>query len=165
MLSVRDPLLQKTLAACFKKTLTYFRSDLPMKTALTMSALETFLLHAEGVNPKRSPRLLDPRIQEISQFIRVQYREDLTVAVLARRCRLSPSRFAHLFKEEMGQSPNQFVERQRMERAIELLTLTREPVAAIAYDVGYDNPLYFSQRFNHFTGLGPRAYRDRKQPV
>ena len=102
MLSVRDPLLQKTLAACFKKTLTYFRSDLPMKTALTMSALETLLLHAEGVNPKRSPRLLDPRIQEISQFIRVQYREDLTVAVLARRCRLSPSRFAHLFKEEMG---------------------------------------------------------------
>jgi AraC family transcriptional regulator, arabinose operon regulatory protein len=68
-----------------------------------------------------------------------------------------------LFREHLGTSPQRYVERQRVIRATQLLELTARPVAAIAREVGWTDPLYFSQRFARFTGLSPTAYRRRAE--
>jgi len=43
--------------------------------------------------------------------------------------------------------------------AEQLLDLTNRPIAEIAREVGWDDPLYFSQRFHHFAGVSPSRYR------
>jgi AraC family transcriptional regulator of arabinose operon len=85
----------------------------------------------------------------------------LDVGVLARTANLSVSRFAHLFREQLGVTPQRFVERRRLDAAARLLELTTRPIAAIATEVGFTNPLYFSTRFRHHTGLPPTTYRTR----
>ena len=72
---------------------------------------------------------------------------------------LSPSRLAHLFRSQTGQTPQQFVERERITRARQLLLLTSRTVAQIAGEVGYENPFYFTLRFKKHTGFSPTEWR------
>lgn len=47
----------------------------------------------------------------------------------------------------------------RRDVAIERLTRTDDAIAAIAFDVGFDNPTAFHRAFRHWTGSTPSAYR------
>jgi AraC-like DNA-binding protein len=47
----------------------------------------------------------------------------------------------------------------RRDIAIQRLTRTDDPITAIAYDVGFDNPTAFHRAFRHWTGSTPSAYR------
>jgi AraC family transcriptional regulator of arabinose operon len=85
--------------------------------------------------------------------------QSFTVTELARFAKLSSSRFAALFKQEVGCSPLQFQYACRMKRASELLKLTGLTVQEIAARVGYDDPLHFSRRFKAYFGKAPRFYR------
>lgn len=50
----------------------------------------------------------------------------------------------------------------RRDIAIQRLTRSDDAIAAIAYDVGFDNPTAFHRAFRHWTGSTPAAYRQRK---
>ncbi|WP_231930466.1 helix-turn-helix domain-containing protein [Friedmanniella luteola] len=124
-----------------------------------LNALETALLWAATQVPGTST--LDPRLISVLEDVGARLAEPLTVAGLARRAGLSPSRLTHLFSEQLGVPPMRFVERQRMQAARQLLELTSRPVAEVARAVGYDDPLYFSTRFRRHTGCSPTAHRAR----
>jgi AraC family transcriptional regulator of arabinose operon len=87
------------------------------------------------------------------------------VARIAAQCGLSPSRFAHLFRHQTGETPQRYLELQRLKRARELLEFTQEPIAVIARSVGYENPFYFTLRFKRHNGASPRQWRQRRQSV
>ena len=57
----------------------------------------------------------------------------------------------------------QFIENERMARAKQLLALTSRNVGAIAQEVGYENPFYFSLRFKKHTGVSPTDWRTRER--
>jgi AraC family transcriptional regulator of arabinose operon len=128
-----------------------------------LNALEAALLWA--VTQRPGPRLLDPRLIGVLEDVSARLAEPLTVAGLARRAGLSPSRLTHLFTEQLGVPPMRFVERQRLQAARQLLELTSRPVAEVARAVGYDDPLYFSTRFRRHTGWSPTAHRARSTPA
>lgn len=127
---------------------------------LAMNALETALLQCDTQHPALPG--VDSRLQVALELIGDQLCEDLGVARLAAACSLSVSRFAHLFRSQLGVSPQQFVERRRLESAARLLDLGDRPIGVIATEVGFTDPLYFSTRFRRWYGLSPRAYRNRR---
>jgi AraC family transcriptional regulator of arabinose operon len=87
-------------------------------------------------------------------------REKIAIEALAEVVGLSSSRLSYLFKRQNGITPQQYFEQQRLERARQLLELTDLPVKAIAADVGFDNPFYFTLRFKRHLGESPREYRN-----
>ncbi|RYX86345.1 AraC family transcriptional regulator [bacterium] len=78
---------------------------------------------------------------------------------VANHCGLSVSRLSHLFKAHMGESPQQFHERQRLQHATQLLRLTGLSVAEVAQEIGYADPFYFSNRFRRAFGKSPLQFR------
>ena len=74
---------------------------------------------------------------------------------------LSPSRFTHLFSEQLGSSPLAYLEQVRINAAREQLLLTGRPVAEVAASVGYGDPVWFARCFRRRVGLSPRAFRQR----
>jgi AraC family transcriptional regulator of arabinose operon len=124
-----------------------------------MNAIEEILLWVDTANSPAHSVSADTRIHEIVRFLRENYRSTVTIDALARRCALSPSRFAHLFREQTGVSPMRYVERLRVARAQELLLTTNTSIAEVAYQCGYENPLYFSHVFKRSSGRSPRSFR------
>jgi AraC family transcriptional regulator of arabinose operon len=102
---------------------------------------------------------LDPRIRKALRLLSEEPAEPFRVAELARRCGLSESRFAHLFREQTGQTPRQAWEEQKMRLARELLRYSSLSISEIAPRVGFDDPFYFSTRFRANTGMSPTQYR------
>jgi AraC family transcriptional regulator of arabinose operon len=132
-------------------------SVLPQGELLSLNALEAALLWCDTQNPKAAQ--IDDRLLRAVELIDRNLRADLSIPTLARASTLSPSRFAHLFRAQLGVTPQQFVERRRLEAACRLLELTTRPIASVAAEVGFPDPLYFSTRFRAHTGHSPTQYR------
>lgn len=101
----------------------------------------------------------DPRIQKALQLMETRYSSVLSIGQVATYCGLSLSRFAHLFKDEMGTTPQQYLESRRMDQARNLIRFSNLPVGDVARVCGYEDPFYFSTRFKKAFGRSPRAFR------
>lgn len=132
-------------------------SGLPHARRLAQNALEAALLWWDVRHPTGRP--LDPRVLEAIDYVSRNPRRRLSVDELARVVHLSTSRFSHLFAQETALTPRGFVERQRIERAKQLLELTTLPVKAVAREVGFESQFYLATRFKKLTGATPSASR------
>jgi len=94
------------------------------------------------------------------EYVREHLTEPLTVADMAEQVSLSPSAFAHLFREVAGRSPYQFLKEMRLDKARELLIDGRLPVARVSKEVGYGSVSHFISEFRTRFGATPRAYSD-----
>ena len=78
---------------------------------------------------------------------------------MASFCKLNRNYFSRRFKELTGSTPQEFLIRQRLTSAAELLKLTSLPIKTIADRCGYPNQLHFSQAFKKYYGISPREWR------
>ncbi|WP_328462746.1 helix-turn-helix domain-containing protein [Streptomyces sp. NBC_00448] len=137
------------------------RAGLRRNTLFAMNAVEEALLWCDTRNPRET--VLDPRLLAVLEHVGETVEQPHTVASLARIGGLSPSRLAHLASAQLGTSLMSHVDRQRMDLARQLLTVTDLPVATIAARTGFTDPLYFSRRFRAATSLSPTAFRTRER--
>ena len=96
----------------------------------------------------------------VLEYIREHLSEPLTVADMAEQVSLSPSAFAHLFRDVTGRSPYQFLKEMRLDQARELLVDGNLAVARISKEVGYASVSHFISEFRTRFGVTPRAYCD-----
>jgi AraC family transcriptional regulator of arabinose operon len=158
-LTISDAEIRHNIERRFTDVYRLSLRHLRMGDSFALNALEEVLLWCDSVNPRREEAGLDARIRRALDYLSQNFTQPVTLAALARHCGLSVSRLAHLFREQVGKTPQQFWELQRVNRARQLLEFTQHPVSEVAYEVGYQNPFYFSLRFKRHTGLSPRAYR------
>lgn len=85
--------------------------------------------------------------------------EQLGLDELAAASHLSRYHFAKRYKELTGYAPIQHFIHMKMERACYLLDIGNQSVGAVAAQLGYDDPHYFSRLFRKVTGLSPSEYR------
>jgi AraC-like DNA-binding protein len=78
---------------------------------------------------------------------------------VAALCRLSPSQFCRVFKQEQGLSFGQHLMRYRLDRACEGLTNPGALAKEVAYAVGFNDLSYFTRAFKRQTGVCPSRYQ------
>ena len=84
-----------------------------------------------------------------------------TSPALARVAHVSPAHFSRQFRATFGETPHRYLQRRRVERAMELLRETERPVTEICFDVGFNSLGTFSRTFREIVGESPSAYRAR----
>jgi AraC-like DNA-binding protein len=89
--------------------------------------------------------------------------DETSVAEMARRAGLGQSQFHALFRATTGQSPKQFRLRKLLDRAVDRLITTSDPIAGIAYDLGYQNVSSFNRLFRQRFGVTPSAFRSSRR--
>lgn len=162
-ITLRDAETRQRIVARFFEANQQAHGALPRRERFAMNALEEVLLWCDTQNPRSEQAHLDTRVRLAMDYACQNLTEKLTLDALSEVSGLSVSRLAHLFRRQVGITPLQFVELQRLERATQLLELTPRTVQEISAEVGFDNPFYFSARFKRRTGLSPRDYRKRLQ--
>lgn len=89
------------------------------------------------------------------------YATPLDVAALARVAHVSRAHFSRQFRTVFGETPHRYLQRRRIERAMELLRDTERPVTEICLDVGFVSLGSFSRTFSAVVGEAPTGYRER----
>jgi transcriptional regulator GlxA family with amidase domain len=89
------------------------------------------------------------------------YAEPLDVPTLARIAHVSPAHFIRTFRATFGETPNRYLQRRRVERAMFLLRSTDRSVTDICMDVGFTSLGTFSRVFRDIVGEPPSTYRRR----
>lgn len=84
---------------------------------------------------------------------------EASVRDMARTAGLGQSQFHALFRATTGQSPKQFRLRKLLDRAVDRLTGTSEPISEIAYSLGYQNVSSFNRLFKRRFGVTPSEFR------
>lgn len=102
-----------------------------------------------------------PTVDRAISYIQTHLTEKLTVEEIAASTGYSASYFSHLFTEETGMSPYQFVIKSRVEHAQQLLMTTRMTVQEIAFQCGFNSAANFCYTFRRMTGVSPHAFRKR----
>jgi AraC family transcriptional regulator len=98
-------------------------------------------------------------LNRVVDYIHTHLSEDLCLEDLATVAGLSQYRFAHNFKNATGMAPHQYVIRQRVEKAKELLRETDQAATVIAYEIGCNSQSRFASLFRQVTGITPSQYR------
>ena len=104
---------------------------------------------------------MDRRIELIVSTIKTDAAVAWDTPALAALVNLSPSRFRHLFKQETGTSPAQYLKDYRMRKAEKMLRTTFFSVKQILKQVGLTSNAHFVRDFRDLYGLAPTAYRRR----
>ena len=113
-------------------------------------------LEAESV-PSKS-KGIPVTLQLMMDFINSELSEHWSVAEVSRAGNCSPSTAARLFSRHTGQSLAAWANQQRLLAAADLLRTTSMRVNEVAFELGFQDPLYFSRVFAAAYGVPPSKY-------
>ncbi|NQT37989.1 MAG: helix-turn-helix transcriptional regulator [Planctomycetes bacterium] len=101
----------------------------------------------------------DLYVAEAVKFLKKSLGQRIRVADLAKFLGLGHTRVHEVFKRNTGLSPNDYLQRLRVETAQGLLLRTDLAITAVAGEVGFDTSQYFAAVFKKYTGQTPTAFR------
>jgi transcriptional regulator, AraC family len=103
----------------------------------------------------------DDRIQKVLSYIRKNIYKTIDIDSLAAISCLSKDHFIRLFKKEINNTPLQYINQKKIEKAQLILITDSMPVKNISYLLAYEDHSYFNRLFKKLTGVTPQQYRDR----
>ena len=103
----------------------------------------------------------DDRIQKVLSYIRKNIYKTIDIDSLAAISCLSKDHFIRLFKKEINNTPLQYINQKKIEKAQLILITDSMPVKNISYLLSYEAHSYFNRLFKKLTGVTPQQYRDR----
>lgn len=114
--------------------------------------------------PVREPRrpksgLPKWRFKRVAAYVEEHLGESVTLADMANAAGLSRMHFAAQFRVLTGLRPHEYLLRQRIERAQQMLVETRDPLVEIALAVGFQTQAHFTTVFRRFVGDTPYQWR------
>ena len=158
-LTISDPELQNKITRKLEEAHHHVIGHFHRREMFGMNALEEVLLWCDLMNPRSKQPHLDFRVRRALDYLCQNFSEPITLNRLVEHCNASRSRLSYLFKTQVGKTPQQFLEMQRLNRARQLLAFTQHTISEIAYNVGYENPFYFSRVFHKQYGKSPSDFR------
>lgn len=160
-----------SLARVIKEVIVENIADIPgknrvikIKTEQVVVELVRYILR-EGLFVEQlatnSTYFKDPRLIDIFTYIKESLGGDLSNKVLANVANVSEDYVGQYFKMLTGINPQDYIEYQRMEMAVNMLRTSKKSIREIGSDVGYKDTAYFCRRFKMMFGIPAGKMRRR----
>jgi AraC-like DNA-binding protein len=102
----------------------------------------------------------DSRILKVIHHIHKNIEKNITIHELASLCFLSEDHFIRLFKQEINETPINYINHKKIETAQLMIVIQRLPIKDIACSLSFENISYFNRLFKRIVGKTPGQYRD-----
>jgi len=99
------------------------------------------------------------RLRRVTELVNAKIEEELRIGEMAELAGLSTAHFSQMFRSSTGESPHQFLLRQRVERAKEMLRTPGMRVLDVAIACGFKTQQHFARVFLRLFGASPTEYR------
>ncbi len=98
--------------------------------------------------------------KEIQSYFHEHFAEKISLEQIAKNLYLSPFYISKVFKEEIGETPINYLIKIRLENAKDLLLNKKDlSIKEISSIVGYEDAYHFSKSFKKYYGLSPAEYK------
>ena len=97
-------------------------------------------------------------IVNVISYIETHYAEKLSIDKLAKIAYMSKSYFSHSFKEIIGETPVEYINRLRISAAVKLVSMDNFSTHELAERLGFSSNSYFCYTFKKITGMSPRQF-------
>jgi AraC family transcriptional regulator len=99
------------------------------------------------------------RLRRIKELVHAKMEDDLSLDEMAQSVGLSTAHFARMFRKSTGETPHQFVLRQKVERAKAMLRAPDARVLDVAVACGFKTQQHFAKVFRDVSRVSPTEYR------
>src|SRR5215472_9377773 len=157
-----DPRLRALIAAVHAETLAGFpRGRLFLDSIEQEIAAALVTAHAVTRCPVQTLRggLGSARLRKIKELIHAKMEGDLSLDEMAQSVALSTAHFARMFRKSTGETPHQFILRERVERAKTMLRAPDARILDVAIACGFKTQQHFAQVFRGVCKVSPTEYR------
>ncbi len=121
--------------------------------------VENMMTAAHNIATKKNEYSNDV-IESAKEYIKAQYKKDLSLENISREMDMSPYYFSKLFKDVTGVNFIEYVTEVRISKAKELLLDGHATMKEICVEIGYSDPNYFSRIFKKCVGKTPTEFKE-----
>src|SRR5882672_10236766 len=157
-----DPRLGALVAAAHAEMIAGFPSGRLFLDSLEQAMAVTLVNgHAVRHRPVQMYKggLGSARLRRIKELVHVKMEDDLSLDEMAQSVGLSTAHFGRMFRKSTGETPHQFVLRQRVERAKAMLRVPDARILDVAVACGFKTQQHFAQVFRDVCRVSPTEYR------
>ncbi|MGM9426278.1 cupin domain-containing protein [Hydrogenophaga sp. MI9] len=129
--------------------------------ALFAFALREIAQREQQDTPGWHQAIADRQIRQVITLMHGNLAHGWTLEELGQQVGLSRSALAERFRGALGDTPLNHLRTLRMQKAVQLLSETRQTLEQIAQAVGYQDAFGFSKVFKRTTGQSPRQFREQ----
>ena len=141
------------------------RTDYGAKVANQVAQRLVIPPHREGGQAQYLPRPMPHdernRLSKLIDWVRAHPAQAHTLRTLARRASMSPRTLQRQFQETVGFGPYEWLIRERIALAKDLLQAGRHSLPRVAESVGFNSQETFRRHFRRIAGTSPATYRSQ----
>jgi two-component system response regulator YesN len=101
-------------------------------------------------------------VMEAQKYMLAHLSQNISLQEISDHLRLHPAYLSRVYKLEAGENISEYMTRLKLEKSVQLLTLSNLKIYEISIEIGYQNPNYFNKVFKKHFGLTPQEYRTSK---
>ena len=130
-------------------------------TVECLNSLMTLLFFSIERNPNfaGAPEAKNRMIESVANYIKQNYNTDISLSAMAKNHFVSPEHLSRTFKRETGFGFNEFLTLVRLQHAENMLKEQEtKSISEIAYNCGFNDSNYFSDKFKRVYGISPLRF-------
>lgn len=146
-----------------------FTEEHPSKDLFVDNMLEELIIRILQTNSRKIYTeksfglVTSNRLAYVVEFIRSNLSSNISISELSRMACMSESNFYRVFKNELGVSPIDFINNERIKLAVSLLQDKRRSIKEIYQECGFESRSYFNRVFKSRKKMAPGDYQSRIQ--
>jgi AraC family transcriptional regulator len=105
------------------------------------------------------------KVKDVLNYINAHLSDNLNVKLLSEQFGISFFHFHRIFKAFLNEPLGSYINRQRLETAVNLIRYSNEPISDIAQKIGYNDCSAFSKAFSKEFGLSPQEFKSNKTVI
>lgn len=131
-----------------------------IEQALAVALVDGYAVRPRSLRTYRGG-LGPARLRTIKELVQAKMEDDLSLVEMAQSVELSPAHFSRMFRKSTGETPHQFVLRNRIERAKGMLREAEMRVLDVAVACGFKTQQHFARAFRRICDASPTEYRSK----
>jgi len=135
-------------------------SSLKLGEALVHLSRQELISYAYPVTVEDRDKTYPAPLNNALIYIKENFNRKITVPDLCSASNVTPQHIIRLFNKHLNETPIKYINRTKILSAIEMLRSTDLSVKEISYELGFDNPNYFSRIFTREVGMSPIEKRN-----
>jgi len=97
---------------------------------------------------------------KIIKYLYDNYQGEIKISNLSEIFNMSASRLAQIFKKYTSMTIIEYLNKIRINKALNLIRNTNIPITRIAFEIGYNDISYFNKTFKKIIGMTPSKYKN-----